>query len=67
MIVKTAHVKSADYADFFNTVNNSIADMQNLGLKVEIQYQIASAKDEFSYTVFTALLIGRKKGGADNG
>lgn len=61
MIVKTVHIKSADAKDFFDGVNKGIADLQSLGLTVEIQYQPVSARDEYSYTVYTALLIGRKR------
>ena len=65
MIFKTVHVQSADTKEFFDGVNKGIADLQSLGLIVEIQYQPVSAKDEYDYTVYTALLIGRKKCGVE--
>lgn len=62
MIVKVAHISTANRGDFEDMVRNQIAKMQaECGLDVEVQYQTASAADGCDpYVVYSALVIGRE-------
>ena len=62
MIVKVAHIYTANGGDFEDMVRNQIAKMQaECGLDVEVQYQTASAEDGYNqYVVYSALVIGRE-------
>lgn len=61
MIVKTAHIASADSRKFMERVDESINLMQDNDLEVEVQYQPVVDKDEMFCIVYTALVIGRSK------
>lgn len=63
MIVKTGHVTSPDVSDFHERVLKLIRAFQDAGLKVEVQYQPVNTKDEYERIIYTAYVIGRKKGG----
>ena len=62
MIVKVVHTYTANGGEFADRVRNEIAKMQNeCGLKVEVQYQTATAEDGYNtYVVYSALVIGRE-------
>ena len=64
MIVKIVHIRTVDSADFSAKLRCEVAKMQNeCNLDVEIQYQTATMTDESQYVVYSALVIGREKGG----
>lgn len=65
MIIKIVHIRTADNADFADKLRMEVAKMQNeCGLDVEVQYQTASMEDGYNqYVVYSALVIGREKGG----
>ncbi len=60
MIKKTIHITTANEQDFCNKILEAVKIMQEDKLKVEIQYQPVSTRDEYHYVVYTALLIVRK-------
>lgn len=67
MIVKVVHIYTANGGDFTDRVRIEISKMQNEdGLEVEVQYQTSTAEDGYNqYVVYSALVIGREKGGAE--
>ena len=60
MIAKETLLANTDYEKFSRELANSIYDMQQEGLNVEVQYQplIANANQ----VVYSALVLGRLKG-----
>ena len=62
MIVKVVHIYTANGGEFADRVRSEVAKMQNeCGLKVEVQYQTATAEDGYNpYVVYSALVIGRE-------
>lgn len=62
MIVKVVHIYTANGSEFADRVRSETAKMQNeCGLKVEVQYQTATAEDGYNtYVVYSALVIGRE-------
>jgi len=67
MIVKIVHIYTANGGEFADRVRSEIAKMQNeCALNVEVQYQTATAEDGYNaYVVYSALVVGREKGGAE--
>ena len=63
MIVKTAHISSVNRDIFCARMTEAIDNLQSEGLRVEVHYQPVNTKDECEYIVYTALLVGRMKGG----
>ena len=63
MIVKSAHISSASSYEFCQRYDMVVNDFQKEGLKVEVQYAAVNTNDECEYVVYTALVIGRLKGG----
>lgn len=62
MIVKVAHISSANQNEFVDMVKIAASKMQNEDrLEVEIQYQATPITDETAYVVYSAMLIGRYK------
>ena len=62
MIAKVAHISVASSCMFRDQCNNTIMDFQSDGLMVEVQYSAIKMFDEYEYVVYSALIIGRKKG-----
>ena len=61
MIVKIAHVRSADSTSFADAVRRAVSQMQaEDGLDVEVQYVATPTTDETPYIVYSALVIGRE-------
>ena len=67
MIIKIVHIRTADSDDFVGKLRIEVAKMQNeCGLDVEVQYQIGTMEDGYNqYIVYSALVIGRDKGGVE--
>lgn len=67
MIAKIVHISTAGKADFTDKLRMEVAKMQNeCGLEVEVQYQTTTEEDGYNpYVVYSALVIGREKGGAE--
>lgn len=63
MIVSTAHISSVNANDFNDKITQAIDIFQKQDLTVEIQYHPVCAG---LTTIYTALLLGRKKGGESN-
>lgn len=59
IIVDTKFVRETKESLFHGRVKAEIDALQNEGLGVEVQYQMA-VKEESSVGVYTALLIGRR-------
>ena len=62
MIAKIVHIYTANGIEFAERVRSEIAKMQNeCALKVEVQYQTATAEDgRDAYVVYSALVIGKE-------
>lgn len=62
MIVQVIHISTADKSEFADKIKFAVAKMQNeCGLKVEVEYQTATAEDGYNtYVVYSALVIGRE-------
>lgn len=62
MIGVTTFIAITDPNEFHKKFVDAIEQMQADGFNVEVQYQLG--RDECNRIVYTALFIGRKKGGA---
>ena len=62
MIVKSAHITSAESKTFCEKMLEAINMFQKEGLTVEVQYRPVNTKVEYDCIVYTAFVIGREKG-----
>lgn len=62
MIVNAILISSASEEEFGHKLVDAIIELEKIDLtEIEIQYKPVVDRDEYTYIVYTALLIGRRK------
>ena len=61
MIEKIAHIYNTNSTVFEVELNKKINEMQELGLKTDVQYSVASYNKDRPAVIYTALITGRRQ------